>query len=618
MALVAALGIGIQTGSTMSPKTWNISGRVLSLQGVPLEGARVELAAEGVAKDRRIMETNSKGEFQTQIPQPPSRGTRLQAVLAASKSGFIDGREMLDLRPDKDAAGIEIVLLKPTDGENQLPLSALASILGPQLKNGVTRAFPAEAAQTEFIRGYEELMNGQDPEKAIPLLNRSIERTPACIDCQLLMGLSLLHAGRWGSAKKQMDQVSNTCDSQGVKRAELSLINGVMETWRGRSDEAAGFFQKALDVDPQNSLAQQELGRIAVTRKNWDTAEQFLDNALKTGPHEEARILRVHTLLELGKVEAAAEEMKRYAAGRNIKSLPRAARALNEWVQTQLSLLSKGQAKSLTTEPLAELVLAFPELEGLEAATDQSQTEEILSKIGSAVDDFFHSIPNTASLEKVQQERLTKDGKAASALKEEFQYIMLTQSGGPGLGLQEYRSTKDGNDAARLGLKQGLMLTSGFSSVSSIFHPINRTGARFRYLGKKTLDGYQTYVVAFAQRPETAKMVARFVIGDRSDLALVHGMAFVDAQTFHIYRLHTYLLNPLPMVQLFKLSTKIQYQAMTFKGLSAPLWLPKDVEISVNWRGRNLRNLHSYSDFKLFNVESKEERKPVQAPPHQA
>jgi tetratricopeptide (TPR) repeat protein len=602
----------------MSKKTWNISGRVVSLQGEPLGGARVELAADGATIDQRIMETNSKGEFQTQISQTPFRGTRLQGVLTAGKSGYLEGREMLDLRPDNSAGRIEIVLCKSNDGEDQLPIAALANILGPRLKNGATKAFPAEAGQAEFIGGYEALIDRQDPAKAIPLFNRSIERTPACIECQLLMGLSLLHAGRWGSAQKQIEKVSNTCDSQGVKKAELSLIKGVMEAWRGHGDEAAGFFRNALEVDPQNALAQQELGRIAVAQKNWDTAEQLLDNALKTGPHEEARILRVRTLLELGKVEAAAEEMTRYAAGRNIKSLPRAARALNEWVQTQLSLLSKGQAKSLTTEPLAELVPAFPELEGLEAATDQSQLEEILSKVGRAVDDFFHSIPNTASLEIVRQERLAKDGKASTALNEEFQYIMLAQSGGPGLGIREYRSTKDGNDAVRLGLKQGLMLTSGFSSVSSIFHPVNRRGAHFRYLGKKTLDGYQTYVVAFAQRPETAKMVARFVIGDHSDLALVHGLAFVDAQTFHIRRLHTYLLNPLPAVQLFKLSTKIQYQEMAFKGLSVPLWLPKDVEISVNWRGRNLRNLHSYSDFKLFNVESQEERKPVQVPPHQA
>jgi hypothetical protein len=128
------------------------------------------------------------------------------------------------------------------------------------------------------------------------------------------------------------------------------------------------------------------------------------------------------------------------------------------------------------------------------------------------------------------------------------------------------------------------------------------------------MDGRRIHIVAFAQKPETAKMVTRFVTDNRSALALVHGLAYVDMQTFRILRLHTYLLSPLPTVQLLQLSTEIQYQEVVFDGLPIPLWLPREVEISVNWRGRYLRNRHSYSDFKRFNVESKEERKPLLAP----
>ena len=54
---------------------------------------------------------------------------------------------MLDLRPDNSAGRIEIILCKPNDGEDQLPIAALANILGPQLKNGVTKAFPLRSPQ---------------------------------------------------------------------------------------------------------------------------------------------------------------------------------------------------------------------------------------------------------------------------------------------------------------------------------------------------------------------------------------------------------------------------------------------------------------------------------------
>ena len=615
----SVLYFGARTKAVSAPtplgkKTWQISGRVLSLQGEPLAGVSVKLEAADLAKGQRVMETNLKGEFKTEIGVDSAKSSRLKGALVASKTGYVEGREIVDLDLDSSAGGIDITLCKINEGEDQLPIARLVSILAPQLKNSAAKT-SIETSKTEFIRGYEELMDRKNPAAAIPLFERSVERTPECIECQLLLSLALLHTGRWGGASKQIENATTTCDIFKTRPPELALIKGVLEAWRGHVDEAVRLYRDVLAAEPKNALALQELGRVAIAQKKWEAAEQFLSKALLTGAGEDARLLRVRALLELGKVEEASNEMNRYAADRDIKDLPPSARNLNERVQNQHSLLSKEQVKSMTTQPVEELIQALPELQGLEAAADQSPLEEILNVAGSEVAAFFQSIPNTASLEKVRQERLKADGKVAISLDQEFQYIMLAQNGEPGLGIREYRSTEDGNDAARGGLKQGLMLTSGFASVSSIFHPANRQGSDFRYLGKQKLDGQEVHVIAFAQKPETAKMVTRFVMDDHSALAIVHGLAWVDSNTFHILRLNTYLLNILPTVQLLKLSTEIQFQEVSFRGLSKSLWLPKDVQITVNWRGRLLHNQHRYSDFKLFNVESKEERKPVLVTP---
>jgi len=604
----------VSAPSPLGKKTWQISGRVWSLQGEPLPGVSVKLEAADAAKGQRMMETNLNGEFQTKIVVDPAKVSRLKGALIASKAGYAEGREIIDLYLDSSASGIDIILYKLNDGEDQLPIARLVRILAPQLKNSAEKAFAEEAGKTEFVRGYEELMDRQNPAAAIPLFEKSVERTPECIECQLLLGLALLHAGRWSSASKQLEDTTIVCDLFENRPPELALIKGILEAWRGHVTEAVGLYENVLEEAPQNALALQELGRVAVAQKRWDAAEQFLSRALLTGAGEDARLLRVRALLELGMVEEALNEMNRYAAGRDMKGLPQSARNLNEKVLNQLSLISKVPVKSVTTQPLEELLQALPELQGLETAADQAPLEEILNKAGEEVASFFRSIPDTASLEKVRQERLKRDGKVATSLDQEFQYIMLAQNGEPGLGISEYRSTEDGRDAVRGGLKQGLMLTSGFASVPSIFHPVNRNGSDFRYLGKQKLDGQEVHVIAFAQKPETAKMVTRFVAESRSALAIVHGLAWVDVHTFHILRLHTYLLNPLPTVQLLELSTEIQFQEISFQGLSEPFWLPKDVQITVNWRGRLLHNQHRYSDFKLFNVEAKEDRKPVLIP----
>jgi hypothetical protein len=240
--------------------------------------------------------------------------------------------------------------------------------------------------------------------------------------------------------------------------------------------------------------------------------------------------------------------------------------------------------------------------------------EEVLKRTGEGVEAFFENMPNTASVEQVHQERLGKDGKARDSLDQEFYYIMEANTGQPGMGIKEYRSTPEGRSASMAGSKQGLMLTSGFASTSSLFHPINRTGADFRYLGKQTLDGREAHVIAFAQKPKTARMVTRFATDEGSALILTHGLAWIDARSFLILRLYTALLEPVPDLRLRNLTTEIEFHQVTFDGSSTTLWLPRDVEIMVDWRDRTLRNQHHYSDFKLFTVEAKEERQPVKIP----
>ena len=599
--------------SSVAKNTWEISGRVLSMQEQPIEDVSVQLETDASTKGQRTVKTNSRGEFRFEInlnsPLPHFEG-----VLVAKKANYIEAREVFNLQPGDGTLGMHIILRAPSDGYNQLPLSMLINYLAPRLAKDAAKEFAEEAGQPEFIRGCEELISKQNSGDAVSLLAKSVERTPDCIECQLLLGLALMNTESWYGANRQMEDASINNELSDFKRAAIPLMRGVFEAWRGNIKEAVGYYVKVLEADQKNALALQEMGRAGIAQRNYEVAEQFLSKALSAGAGEEARLLHVRALLELGEVEEAGNEMERYAADRDIKKLSPEARALNERVQNQLSLLSKGPIQSMITQPLDELIQAIPELQGIEAAADQGLLEEILKKTGEGVDTFFGNIPNTASLEQVHQERLSKDGKVSAALDQEFNYIMLAQTGMPGLGIQEYRSTADGNDTNLGGLKQGLMLTSGFASVASILHPANRNDADFRYLGKQKLEGREVYVIAFAQKPQTAKMVTRFVTDDKSALALVHGLAWVEIDGFHLLRLHTSLLNPLPEVKLQKLSTEIQYQEVSFAGVSRSLWLPKEVQIQVDWRRRVLRNQHRYSDFHLFSVESKEERKPVKIP----
>jgi hypothetical protein len=51
-----------------------------------------------------------------------------------------------------------------------------------------------------------------------------------------------------------------------------------------------------------------------------------------------------------------------------------------------------------------------------------------------------------------------------------------------------------------------------------------------------------------------------------------------------------------------------------FKDVPAPVSLPAQVTVTVQWKGKTYRNLHQYTDFKLFNT-SVHEKRQAEAPP---
>jgi tetratricopeptide (TPR) repeat protein len=589
--------------------TYGVSGRVLSTRGEALREVTVQLDLGSKIKNPENVKTSLQGKFLFEINPDSLKSKRLQGILIANKDGYLEGRETVDIDLDKDDSDIVIVLREANEDPDHLSMTMLLSAVAPRLRDDAAKEFATESDRKEFLHGCEELMDRRNAAAAVPLLNNSVKLIPACLECRLLLSLALFDTGSWSSADKQLKQASQANNERAAKRLEPSLIMGVLKSLRGQSNDAARLFLSVLEIDPKNAFALQELGRALVELKKWESAEEYLGKALQAGAGDAARLLRIRALMEIGDVGEAAVEMDRYTASRGIKNFSQEARSLSVSVRDHVALLSYKQANPVTTQSTEDLIKALPELQGLEAAADQSQLEEILKRTGEGVDTFFKSFPNTSSVEQVHQERLAKDGKVQVSLDQEFLYLMLARAENTGLGIEEHRSTTEGLNTSLAGLKKGLMLTSGFTSVSYVFHPLNRGGSDFRYLGKQTLDGHTAHVIAFAQKPETTKMITRFISDDGNAVILIHGLAWVDIETFQILRLRTDLLHPAPNVRLQKQTTEILFQQVAFDGTASQLWLPQEVNVTVDWRGRLHRNQHRYSDFKLFNIETREENK---------
>jgi len=253
----------------------------------------------------------------------------------------------------------------------------------------------------------------------------------------------------------------------------------------------------------------------------------------------------------------------------------------------------------------AELIKRVPELKHLEFAQDQELLPLILQRVGATVADFFDNFSNTTCTEDVLSTVHNPHWGHEVRYDRRFNYIALVKPGADKTVLEETRSDPKGQ-TAQLG---GAITTIGFVALAAHFEPDFQRDSRFRYLGREPMKGQSTYVMVFAQRPEVARQTGRVVQGDRIAKVFVQGVAWIEPETFRILRLRTDLEQPELQIDLQRESTDVRYSAVTFTQGNKTLWLPREVNVSGQWGNMSFHNLHHYSDYRLFLVQTEEKQK---------
>jgi tetratricopeptide (TPR) repeat protein len=594
---------------------WILAGKVTTLQGDPISGAKVDVDPPSPSSGFRSLTADLQGRFQTEYGLDTRSSKELSVTLTVTKKGFLKAHETIDIGDPSKAWVIPITLRKLEEDPRLLSQADLISRLAPRLKKlGASEGLSA-AEEKDYARGVEEFLDRNRPDRALLPFTKVTRHDPSCVQCRTMLALAQLDSGDWDGAYRNLAEVINKIlADRSLGRPEPLVALGVMESWRQKPTNTPGYFVEALKYAPQDALALQELGRSQLLLENWGAADQYLSKAIAAGAGPEVRLLRVEALLGADQFQAASTEMTRYLAGRDVKKMPIQVRQL--WAQIEAR--KKVEATYTKAKPKGDQAIDYlhrppPDLTGLEPATDQGQLDSILSAVGKTVAEFFRNFPNTSSLEQIHQEKLGRNQKALATHDQKFRYLCFTPAEDWGPGFDEYRVDVSGAQASPHGVYDGLMLTSGFASASLLLHPNYQSQAAFRYLGRQKINGRDTYVIAFAQQPAKARLNGGFRSGEISMRTLSQGLAWVDSESYQITRLRTDLLMPLSEVNLERETTEIAFGEVHFKGIAEGFWLPQQVTVTVDWNGKHLRNEHRYSEFKLFNVEATERaRKPKQ------
>jgi len=249
----------------------------------------------------------------------------------------------------------------------------------------------------------------------------------------------------------------------------------------------------------------------------------------------------------------------------------------------------------------AELVHAVPELKRLKPAESQALLAQILQRVGAAVGAFFDNFADTACTEHLTGMVHPRSQRGFLKYDNRYSYLAVTQAGAAKWTLDEYRTDATG-EMVKPNAKGGIV-TFGFVALQVNFHPEYQSDSHFRYLGRQTIGGQDTYVVAFSQRPGVARLPASVWFGERKGVVFLQGVAWINPAGFRIVRLRTDIQAPEPNVGLQRETTEVDYSEVNFEKSGKTLWLPRAVTVNGQLGDYVFHNLHRYSDYRLFNVQ---------------
>jgi tetratricopeptide (TPR) repeat protein/peroxiredoxin len=200
-----------------------------------------------------------------------------------------------------------------------------------------------------FQRGYFE--------QAESSFRQAVRDDPASAEAFYGVGSACLNLGKtaeaWASFQRAVELAPSYPDT--LPNAWNNL--GLLATREGRTDEAIGYFQQALKVNPDHLIALENLGNAYRQQRNWEQARKVLEHAIAVSPGDP------QSNYSLGMVFAQTDDTARAYEylQRALKSRPAYPEALNN-----MGILY------LRTQRRDEAVAAFEECIRVAPGFDQS------------------------------------------------------------------------------------------------------------------------------------------------------------------------------------------------------------------------------------------------------
>ena len=226
----------------------------------------------------------------------------------------------------------------------------------------------------------------------------------------------------------------------------------------------------------------------------------------------------------------------------------------------------------------------------------------VLEKAGERVKEMVSNLPKFAATEHMDHAELKPDGTWKDAAPVVFDYLVETHEVRPGMLVME--ETRDNGEA--LDKFPARLATKGLPALALVFHPYFADDFEMRCEGRSNWDGYYAWQVHFQQRADKLPRLHAYRVKNLAFLLKLKGRAWISDDNFQVLHIDTDLMEPVPQVQYFLEHLSVDYRPVEFPKAKEELWLQQRAEAFMDVRGHRYRRVHTFTNFKLFLVETQE------------
>lgn len=224
----------------------------------------------------------------------------------------------------------------------------------------------------------------------------------------------------------------------------------------------------------------------------------------------------------------------------------------------------------------------------------------VLDGAGRRIVELVHNVDRFTATEILIHQPVDHSGRMGPPITATFNYLVSYTEDSTGyLHVDEFR-----NGSLSLAPFPSHIATIGTPSLILIFHPRYINNFKVECEGLGQWRGESAWQVRFEQRADRPNLTYSFTVNRATYNVNVRGRAWILADSYQVARLETDLKESIPEIRLRLDHQSVEYRPVESSTNRLQLWLPSSTELYMDFQGHRFYRRHSFSDFKIFSVDT--------------